>query len=58
MTARAGEIAREGGTFHCVICDERVDVHEGEELPRCSNGHDVFNRRTNEPDDGTARRAR
>ena len=57
MTARAGEVAREGGTLHCAICDERVDVHEGEELPRCPNGHDVFNRRTNEPDDA-AKRAR
>jgi hypothetical protein len=58
MTAHAGEIAREGGTFHCAVCDARVEAHEGDPLPRCPNGHDVFNRRTNEPGDGTARRER
>lgn len=58
MPARTGERAREGGTFHCAVCDAKVDVHEGEELPRCPNGHDLFDRRTNEFDDGRARHAR
>jgi DNA-directed RNA polymerase subunit RPC12/RpoP len=51
MPARTGDRAEAGGTFHCAVCGAKVEVHEGDEIPRCPNGHEVFNRRTNEPAD-------
>lgn len=49
MPAHTGEKARETGTFHCADCGAKVDVKEGEKIPRCPNGHETFDRRTGEP---------
>lgn len=49
MTARAGEKARKTGTFHCQVCSETVRVQEGDTIPECPNGHEKFDRRTDEP---------
>ncbi|GAB3227863.1 hypothetical protein GCM10027447_19340 [Glycomyces halotolerans] len=49
MTAKAGEKAQRTGTFHCAECSEKVDVKEGQEIPKCPNGHSEFDRRTDEP---------
>ncbi len=49
MPARAGERARETGTFHCAKCGAKMNVNKGEKIPKCPNGHTAFESRTGEP---------
>jgi hypothetical protein len=49
MSARAGEKARESGTFHCASCNATVKVKEGDTIPQCPNGHKTYDSRTDEP---------
>ena len=35
MSAKAGEIARENGTYRCEECDQRVPVHNGNPIAEC-----------------------
>ncbi len=50
MPAKAGEKAHKTGNFHCDSCGERVQVDQGEEIPRCPNcGNDSYDARTGEP---------
>jgi hypothetical protein len=53
MPAKTGERAQRTGTFHCAECGAKVHVNAGEKIPKCPNGHDTFDRRTEEP--GSAR---
>ncbi len=50
MSAKAGERAHKTGDFHCAQCGEVVHVTQGDEIPKCPNGHSEFDSRTNEPD--------
>ncbi len=49
MSAYAGERASKTGDFHCATCGEVVHVTQGDEIPKCRNGHSEFERRTGEP---------
>ena len=49
MAARAGEKAQKTGVFHCAKCDAKVSVNQGDEIPKCPNGHTEFDSRTQEP---------
>jgi len=49
MAAKAGEKAQKTGDFHCARCDAKVHVTQGDTIPKCPNGHDTFETRTNEP---------
>jgi predicted RNA-binding Zn-ribbon protein involved in translation (DUF1610 family) len=49
MAALAGEQAREGGTFPCQNCNNRVRVIKGQTIPKCPNcGNDSYDERTDE----------
>jgi predicted RNA-binding Zn-ribbon protein involved in translation (DUF1610 family) len=49
MAAHAGEQAREGGTFHCQNCINRVRVNKGQTISKCPNcGNDTYDERTHE----------
>lgn len=50
MAAHAGERADKTGDFHCASCSEVVHVTQGDEIPKCPNGHSEFESRTGEPD--------
>lgn len=49
MAAHAGEKANKTGDFSCATCDEKVHAKQGDEIPRCPNGHTEFETRRNEP---------
>jgi hypothetical protein len=49
MAAKAGEKAQKTGDFHCAKCNEKVHVKQGDKIPKCPNGHNEFETRTNEP---------
>ena len=49
MAAHAGEKAQKTGVFHCAKCNEKVQVKEGDKIPKCPNGHTEFDTRTHEP---------
>ncbi len=49
MSAKAGEIARETGDFHCQSCNAVVHVTKEKKIPECPNGHKTFDSRTGEP---------
>ncbi|WP_410535278.1 hypothetical protein [Streptomyces sp. KL2] len=51
VAAHAGERARKTGDFYCAQCSERVHAEQGEEIPRCPNGHTEFETRRHEPGD-------
>jgi ABC-type ATPase with predicted acetyltransferase domain len=46
MAALGGVPAREGGTFHCQNCNNRVRVNKGPKCPNC--GNDSYDERTAE----------
>jgi len=50
MAANAGEKAQKTGDFYCAKCSEKVHVEQGDEIPRCPNGHTEFETRRHEPD--------
>jgi Zn finger protein HypA/HybF involved in hydrogenase expression len=53
MAAHPGEKAREGGTFHCERCNNRVRVNKGDTIPKCPNcGSDTYDERTDETSGG------
>ena len=49
MAAQAGEKAQKTGVFHCAKCDATVEVHQGDTIPKCPNGHTEYESRTREP---------
>ncbi|PJE93946.1 alpha helical protein [Streptomyces carminius] len=49
MAAHAGEKAQKTGDFYCAQCSEKVHVRQGDEIPRCPNGHTEFGARRHEP---------
>ncbi len=51
MAARAGEKARETGTFVCQSCNEKVRVQKGHTIPKSPNGHVTYDERIDEPRD-------
>lgn len=56
MVARAGERAWKSGEFHCRDCDHKIYVKQGDELPDCPCGRNVYDLRTNEPEKQEPRR--
>jgi hypothetical protein len=45
MALHAGEIAAATGAVRCSHCGTAINVHKGDVIPRCPNGHVDFDER-------------
>lgn len=51
MPAYSGERSRKSGDFCCQQCRQRVNVIEGDEIPKCPNcGNDTYDDKVCEPE--------